>query len=69
MQSHLAPIRPITGRPLLFPASSARCVIGSSCDELSSREGRIGFIVFRISNTDDLAPAYPPAALLSVCFH
>jgi hypothetical protein len=69
MRNHSAPIRPITGRLLLSPASSARCVIGPSCDGLSSEEGRIGFTLFRIGNADDLAPAYPPAAFMSVCFH
>jgi hypothetical protein len=48
MRNLSAPIRPITGRHSLSPASFARGVIGSSCDGLSSEEGRIGFTVFRI---------------------
>jgi len=61
------PIRPITERRSLSPASFTRCLNsvprGSACPK-----GRdIGLTLFRLNDTNDAVPACTPAACRSVC--
>ena len=65
----LLPIRPITGRLWPFPASSARSPIGDSYEALSPSCGENhGITMFRFNDRIDLAPAFTPAVIMSVCF-
>ena len=59
------PMRAITVRHLLFPASSARSRIGLSCDRLSRNDtlrDAIGFTTFRTSHKNGLGLCYTPGA-------
>jgi hypothetical protein len=52
------PIRSITERPSLFPASHARYLNSAPCgDACSPGERDVGFILFLLNDTNDLAPA------------
>jgi hypothetical protein len=55
------PIHPMTGWPLLFPASSTRIPIGVPYGALSQQE-RYGLTTFRTYTTDDVGSACSPVA-------
>ncbi|AXC13872.1 hypothetical protein ACPOL_4600 [Acidisarcina polymorpha] len=61
------PIRAVTERHSLSPASSTRCSIslpyGNACPEGRS----IGLTLFRLNDTNDVVPACTPAAFMSAC--
>ena len=59
---------PITERHSLSPASSARCPNSAPCGDACLRTRRnVGFTMFRLNDTNELAPASTPAACVSVC--
>src|SRR5437867_6266811 len=62
------PIRPITERHWLFPASSARHLNSAPCGDtcLTARRDA-GFILSHSNDMNDLVPVSMPAAVLSVC--
>ena len=61
------PIRPITGRHWLSPASFARHPVSASLRRPASQRRDVGFTMFRSSDMDELAPASTPAVVMSVC--
>ena len=60
----LISICPITGQPSLAPVSFARCPMGGPCGPLSSpQEESNEFTMFRLSNTNEVVPAFTPAVI------
>lgn len=55
------PIRPITGRRLLFPQSSTHTSISVPCSSLARCPGqKYGLTVFHTSYTNNVDPVFPP---------
>lgn len=62
-----APIRSVTERLSLSPASSTRCPISVPCGNACPEGRDNGLTLFRLNDTNDLVPAYTPAACICPC--
>ncbi len=60
------PIRSITERHSLFPASFTRCPNSVPCGNACPEGRGIGLTLFRLNDTNDLVPTSTPAAFVSV---
>ena len=61
------PIRSVTERLSLSPASSTRCPISVPCGNACPEGRDNGLTLFRLNDTNDLVPAYTPAACICPC--
>jgi hypothetical protein len=61
------PIRSITERRSLSPASFTRCLNSVPRGDACPQGASIGLTLFRLNDTNDVVPACTPAAYLSVC--
>jgi hypothetical protein len=61
------PIRSVTERLSLSPASSTRCPISVPCGNACPEGRDNGLTLFRLNDTNDVVPAYTPAACICPC--